>query len=144
MNARNGFRNDFRTIFCIIVHNGCKYSIIGIEATEMTVTQGQAYTHIQGRWLILARAVWIGFFACAVLVLLVAIPVRWVELVRPTQIVSVYLDALGWPAAAYTLFSIAGELIFTGGFLFVGLIIFICRLPLQAQDDRIWVEVGYQ
>jgi len=88
-------------------------------------------TRLHGQWLILARIGWTVFFTAVMLALIAAIPIRWAELIQPSALVQASLNTLDWPVVAFSLYSMISELIFTGVFLVVGIIIFIRR-----PDDR--------
>jgi hypothetical protein len=88
-------------------------------------------TRLHGRWLVIARIGWIAFFTAAMLALIAATPIRWAQLVHPSAVVQAYLGTLGWPLMAYSIYSMISELVFTGVFLVVGVIIFVRR-----PDDR--------
>ncbi len=78
-------------------------------------------------WLNIARAAWLVFFALATLVLLVALPARWAELMQPTPTTLANLNALGWNVGLYAAYSLATEVIFIAVYLIVGLVIFARR-----------------
>jgi len=82
-------------------------------------------------WLLAARLAWLAFFALALGAFLVALPARWDQLVNPASPEHPYLAALGWPIVPHAVFSLATEILFTGVFLAVALIIFARR-----SDDR--------
>ena len=84
-------------------------------------------TRLQGRALAAARAVCVAILTYATLVFLIALPARWTQLTHPTPATLAHLNALGWPIAPYALYSLATEIIFTGVYLLVGLVIFARR-----------------
>ncbi len=84
-------------------------------------------TRLRGQALTVARAVCVAFFIYATLVFLIALPARWAELVHPTPTTLAHLNALGWSVAPYAAYSLATEMIFTGVYLIVGLMIFARR-----------------
>ncbi len=96
-----------------------------------STAQPLANTRLKGRWLTLARAGWLVFFCLAVLLVLASLPARWIELIHPSSTTLGHLHTLGWSVAVYAAYSMISELVFTGVFLIVGLIIFIRR-----SDDR--------
>jgi hypothetical protein len=90
-------------------------------------THQEPYTRLAGRRLTLARFAWLVFFAAAAVVFLVAIPVRWNDLILPPEVTLANLADLGLPVAPYAIISLGTELLFTATYLGVGLIIFLRR-----------------
>jgi hypothetical protein len=82
---------------------------------------------LEGRWLTLARAAWLAFFALATLTFLIAIPARWGLLTNPSPITQANLDALGWSVQVYAVYSLSTEILFTAYSLLIGLFIFTRR-----------------
>jgi hypothetical protein len=78
-------------------------------------------------WLRLARLGWLAFFALALGTFLIALPARWLELTHPTAATHAHLRALGWPLDLYASLNFASEVIFTAGYVLVGLFIFLRR-----------------
>jgi hypothetical protein len=89
--------------------------------------RSQSSTRLQGRWLTVARAAWLVFFALSILALAAAIPARWAELTHPAPITQANLNSLGWSVTLYAVYSITTEVIFTAAYLGVALIIFARR-----------------
>jgi hypothetical protein len=96
---------------------------------------GMPYTHLTGRWLIIARVIWMALFCISLALFIIAIPFHITHLhvvcgsmtcsgsQSTTEIVR-ELHGLGLSLDAYNLYSIVIEIIFAMGYFTIAAIIF--------------------
>ncbi len=79
---------------------------------------------LQGRTLLIARALWVGVTVLSVTLFLLAIPARIDLLLHPAPDLQTQLNAIGLSTTAYTLLVAGREIVFAVAFMMIGGIIF--------------------
>jgi hypothetical protein len=78
-------------------------------------------------WRRAPQLAWLAFFVLAMLAFGAALPARWAELIHPTAATQAHLSALGWPLGLFASLNFTTEVMFTLGYVLVGLFIFLRR-----------------
>jgi hypothetical protein len=82
---------------------------------------------LRGRWLILARAVWVAVTVTALGAFVISIPARYAQLSHPTERVRAAILEAGLSAGGYALYNVALDAIFVSVFAAVAGVIFLRR-----------------
>jgi hypothetical protein len=92
---------------------------------------------LRGRWLLLARAVWIAVAVTTLGTFLAAVPARYAQLAHPTEAVRAALADIGLSAGTYAFYNVALDTLFVSVFTTIGTVIFWRR-----SDDAIALLVA--
>jgi hypothetical protein len=79
---------------------------------------------LRGRWLLLARAVWVAVAVVALGTFLISIPARYVQLAHPTAEARAALAQMGLSAGGYALYNVTLDVVFVSAFAVVASVIF--------------------
>ena len=79
---------------------------------------------LRGRWLLIARAVWVGMAVVTLGVFALSVPARYAQLSHPTAKVRAALAEAGLPAGGYAFYNVALDTIFVSVFALVAIVIF--------------------
>jgi hypothetical protein len=82
---------------------------------------------LRGRWLILARAVWVAVAVTALGAFVISIPARYAQLSHPTERVRTAILEAGLSAGGYAFYNVALDTIFVSVFAAVAGVIFLRR-----------------
>ncbi len=79
---------------------------------------------LRGRWLLLARAVWVAVAVSALGTFVIGVPARYAQLSNPTARVHAALSEAGLSAGGYALYNVTLDALFVSVFAVVAIVIF--------------------
>ena len=92
---------------------------------------------LRGRWLLIARAVWVAMAIATLGVFVISVPARYAQLAHPTAGVRTALAEMGLSAGGYALYNVTLDTVFVSVFAVVAIVIFWRR-----SDDPIALLVA--